>query len=66
MRVGDETRIAATINNLTQAKMKGTATLTLFDPLTDKVIAKKKERFSVEAGRTAAVEFAFGCCGVCL
>ena len=59
VRVGDETRIAATINNLTQAKMKGTATLTLFDPLTDKVIAKKKERFSVGAGRTAAVEFAF-------
>ena len=59
VRVGDETRIAATINNLTQAKVKGTATLTLFDPLTDKVIQKKKERFSAEAGRTAAVEFAF-------
>ena len=59
VRVGDETRIAATINNLTQAKVKGTATLTLFDPLTDEVIQKKKERFSAEAGRTAAVEFAF-------
>ena len=59
VRVGDETRIAATINNLTQAKVKGTATLTLFDPLTDEVIQKKKERFTAEAGRTAAVEFAF-------
>ncbi len=59
VRVGDETHIAATINNLTQAKVKGTATLTLFDPLTDKVVAKKKDRFTAEAGRTAAVSFAF-------
>ena len=59
VRVGDETCIAATITNLTQAKVKGTATLTLFDPLTDKVIAKKKDRFTAEAGRTAAVSFAF-------
>ena len=59
VRVGDETSIAATITNLTQAKVKGTATLTLFDPLTDKVIAKKKDRFTAEAGRTAAVSFAF-------
>ena len=59
VRVGDEMRIAATINNLTQAKVKGTATLTLFDPLTDGIIQKKKERFTAEAGRTAAVEFTF-------
>lgn len=59
VRVGDETRIAASIRNLTQEPVKGTATLTLFDPLTDKVISKKKDRFTVEAGRTAAVDFAF-------
>lgn len=59
VRVGDETHIAASIQNLTQEGVKGTATLTLFDPLTDKVISKKKERFAVEAGRTTAVEFAF-------
>lgn len=59
VRVGDKTRIAASIQNLTQEKVKGTATLTLFDPLTDKVISIRKDRFTVEAGRTAAVEFAF-------
>ena len=59
VRVGDDTHIAASIQNLTQKPVKGTATLTLFDPLTDKVISKKKDRFTVEAGRTAAVEFAF-------
>lgn len=59
VRVGDETHIAATVTNLTQEQVKGTATLTLFDPLTDKVIAKKKERFEAKAGRTTAVEFAF-------
>lgn len=59
VRVGDETRIAASIQNLTQEPVKGTATLTLFDPLTDKVISKKKDRFTVEARRTAAVDFAF-------
>ena len=59
VRVGDETCIAATIQNLTQERVKGTATLTLFDPETDKVIAKRKARFTAEAGRTAAVDFAF-------
>ena len=59
VRVGDETRIAASVQNLTQERVKGAVTLTLFDPLTDKVILKKKERFAAEAGRTAAVEFAF-------
>lgn len=59
VRVGDETHVAATINNLTQGPVKGTATLTLFDPLTDKVLAKKKERFAAEEGRSTAVEFTF-------
>lgn len=59
VRVGDETCIAATVSNLTQTKIKGTAILTLFDPQTDKVIAKKKDRFTVEAGRTVAVKFTF-------
>ena len=59
VRVGDKTHIAASITNLTAEKVKGTATLTLFDPLTDKVITTLKDRFTVEAGRTEAVDFAF-------
>ena len=59
VRVGDETHVAATIQNLTQERVKGAATLTLFDPATDKVVLKKKEHFTAEAGRTAAVDFAF-------
>lgn len=59
VRVGDRTQIAATIANQTAKSVKGTATLTLFDPMTEKVILTRREPFAVEAGRTAAVNFRF-------
>ena len=59
VRTGDKVRIAATIANLTDKKVKGHAVLTLFDPVTERTIATRKERFSVEAKRSGAVEFAF-------
>ncbi|WP_418696702.1 alpha-2-macroglobulin family protein [Bacteroides sp.] len=59
VRVGDKTQIAGSIANLTGKAVKGTATLTLFDPMTEKVIATQRQKFSVEAGKTTAVNFHF-------
>ena len=59
VRVGDKTQIVGTIANLTGKAMKGTAVLTLFDPMTEKVIATQHRKFSVEAGRNTAVNFHF-------
>lgn len=59
VRVGDKTQLAAGIANLTPKALKGTATLTLFDPMTEKVIAVQRQKFAVEAGKTTAVNFHF-------
>ena len=39
VRVGDKTQIAAGIANLTDKEIRGTAVLTLFDPMTEKIIS---------------------------
>ncbi|WP_394336040.1 alpha-2-macroglobulin family protein [Bacteroides zoogleoformans] len=57
VRVGDKTKIAASIANLTGQKVQGTATLTLFEPMTEKIIAVQRRDFAVEAGRTVAVDY---------
>lgn len=59
VRVGDKTQIAGSIVNLTEKALKGTATFTLFDPVTEKVISTQRQNFSVEAGRTTSVNFRF-------
>lgn len=59
VRAGDKTRIAASIANLTGKAVRGTAVFTLFDPMTEKVISTQRRKFSVEGGRTAAVNFHF-------
>ena len=59
VRVGDKTQIAGTIANLTGKAVKGTAVFTLFDPMTEKVIATQRQKFLVEAGRNTAVNFHF-------
>lgn len=59
VRVGDRTSVAASVTNLTGKKLSGTVTMTLFDPLTDKVISTQKEKFTTEAGKPAGVEFSF-------
>ena len=43
VRVGDKTQIAGTIANLTGKAVKGTAVFTLFDPMTEKVIATQRQ-----------------------
>lgn len=59
VRVGDETQIAASIANLTDKSIKGTAVLTFFDPMTEKVVSTQRRKFMVEAGRTTSVSFRF-------
>ena len=59
VRVGDKTQIAAGIANLTDKEIRGTAVLTLFDPMTEKIISTRRQKFSVEAGKTASVDFRF-------
>lgn len=59
VRVGDKTQIAASIANLTGKAVKGTVTFTLFDPMTEKVVATQRRKFSVEEGKTSAVDFHF-------
>ena len=59
VRVGDKTQIAASIANLTGKAIKGTAVFTLFDPTTEKIISTGRQKFSVEAGKTASVGFRF-------
>lgn len=59
VRVGDKTSVAASISNLTGETQAGTVSMTLFDPLTEKVIGTQQQKFSVEAGKTIGVSFQF-------
>lgn len=59
VRVGDQASVAASIANLTGKNLNGTASFTLFDPMTEKVISTQKQKFSVEAGKTVGVSFGF-------
>lgn len=58
-RMGDQAQVAATVSNLTEGTIKGRVILQLFDPTTEKVILTRREKFEAEAGRNAAVDFAF-------
>lgn len=58
-RMGDQAQVVATVSNLTEGTIKGRVTLQLFDPTTEKVILTRREKFEAEAGRNAAVGFAF-------
>lgn len=59
VRVGDQTSVAASVANLTGKDTSGTVTFTLFDPMTEKVISTRKQKFSAAAGKTTAVSFMF-------
>ncbi|MCI7069968.1 MAG: MG2 domain-containing protein [Bacteroides pyogenes] len=59
VRVGDETSIAASIANMTETQQSGTVKLTLFDPLTEKVISTQEQDFVADAGKNAGVSFRF-------
>jgi uncharacterized protein YfaS (alpha-2-macroglobulin family) len=58
LRVDDRSTIAATISNLTDKPVKGTARMELFDPMTEKVFATQRRSFTVESGKSIGVSFA--------
>lgn len=59
LRVDDRMEIAATITNLSGKRVKGMATLELFDPLTEKVFLRRRKSFSTEAGKSSSIAFDF-------
>lgn len=59
VRVGDKTSIAASISNMTGKPQAGTVSMTLFDPMTEKIISTQKQKFSIAAGKTVGVNFMF-------
>ncbi|KAA6350484.1 hypothetical protein EZS27_002091 [termite gut metagenome] len=59
VRVGDKTSMAATVTNLTNKNLTGTVTFTLFDPVTEKIIAVQKQVFHTETEKTTGINFSF-------
>ena len=59
VRMGDETTVSASLNNLSEKDIKGTARLELIDPMTERVILARKAKFNVQAGKSGTVSFAF-------
>ncbi|MDE6348713.1 MAG: alpha-2-macroglobulin [Bacteroides sp.] len=59
VRTGDKTQIAGTVANLTGKAVKATVPFTLFDPVTEQVLSTQRRKFTVDAGKTTAVEFGF-------
>ena len=59
LRVGDETQIAATIQNVSEKEAKGEVRFILFNPVNEQVYRTQKARFSVNAGQTGSVKFSF-------
>ncbi|MBQ8866422.1 MAG: hypothetical protein IJ013_01700 [Bacteroidaceae bacterium] len=59
VRVGDETTVSATLSNLSEKRIKGTARMELIDPVTEQVILTRKAKFDTQAGKTTTVTFAF-------
>ena len=59
VRVGDQVSISASLINLSDKEVKGTARMELFVPDTEKVILSQKRPFVVKAGETGEVSFSF-------
>ena len=59
IRTGDNTSVSATISNLSEKRTKGTIRLELIDPKTERVILTRKNKFSIDAGKTSTVTFSF-------
>lgn len=58
VRVDDKAVLSATLDNTRSEKdIKGVVRMELFDPQTEKVYVKKRQKFSIKAGATAVVSF---------
>ena len=59
VRWGDKVVIASSIVNQSEEALKGTVRMRLLDPVTGDVVLKMEKPFSMEAGKTVGVDFAF-------
>jgi len=57
VRMGDEAQISSRIINTSKHAVSGQATLQLIDPETNQVVYEKAQPFSVEADKTATVNY---------
>ena len=55
LRAGDRVTLSATVSLLSDSAVKGTATLTLFDPQTEKAVLRRKASFALTAARNSTV-----------
>ncbi len=58
LRVGDKGTISASLINLSEKTVRGTAVLQLIDPMTEKVLLNATQTFDVAASATGSVTFA--------
>lgn len=59
LRKGDQCVLSAKVINLSESVQSGTAVMEFLDPLTEKVIAKERAKFKVEAGKSVGVSCSF-------
>ena len=59
VRVGDRVNVAVSLINLSDKEVKGVVRMELFVPETEKVVKRQKRTFTVKAGETGKVTFAF-------
>ncbi len=57
VRAGDSTELSATVANQTSRRVEGVATLTLFDPISDKKWQTQRVKFSCEPQASCVVRF---------
>lgn len=59
IRMGDMAEIVARIANLSESAKSGKATITLVDPMTEKIVFTTSTDFAVESGKTTTATFAY-------
>jgi len=59
VRTGDNTTVSAKVMNTSENAVKGTATMILIDPDTEREVSRLSEPFSLEANATGSVSFSF-------
>ena len=59
VRVGDASTLSASLVNMSMETVKGKVRLELVDPMTDKVVFKQQQDFSVKEGETGVAQFSY-------
>ncbi len=59
LRAGDDAVLAATLANLTEGALQGTARIEVFDPVTERVLFSARKAFRVAGNASDSISFAF-------